>query len=193
MDSNLAYQYPLCEELINGELVAMSPSAAWNHVAIASNIHYLFKSYLKGKKCLAIPDGCDLYLTKDNIFIPDMMIVCDRSKIQGNGVHGAPDLVVEVLSRSTAKNDRGRKMDVYAQCGVREYWIVSPGDKSVEVYRNDGSKLILHDIYAVHPTWELEQMKEEERAAVVTHFKCSLFDDLEISLDEIFYDLLPEG
>ena len=115
-----------------------------------------------------------------------MMVVCDPDKIKSDGIHGAPDLVVEVLSPSTARNDKTHKKDVYASCGVREYWLVSPGDKTVEVYRTDGIEFVLHEIYALRPDWELEKMSEEERAAVETHFKCSLFDDLEISPEDIF-------
>ena len=121
------------------------------------------------------------------MFIPDMMVVCDPDKIRGSGVFGAPDLVVEVLSPSTMRNDKTRKKDTYAKYGVREYWLVSPGDKSVEVYRTDGRDFILHDIYALLPDWQLAKMSKEERSAVVTHFKCSLFDDLDISLEDIFY------
>lgn len=165
-------------------------SPPWNHVAIAGNIYRLLGNYLEGKKCTAIPDGFDLHLTKDNIFIPEVMVVCDRKKIRGNGVFGAPDLVVEVLSPSTANHDRGYKKEVYAKCGVREYWIVSPYEKSIEVYRNSGRECALHHVYSIYPDRMLEQMSDEERANVQTHFKCSLFDDLEISLDKIFNDLL---
>jgi len=129
----------------------------------------------------------DLYLTEENQFIPDFMVVCDPDKIKSDGVHGAPDLVVEVLSTSTMRNDRTHKKDVYARCGVREYWIVSPAEKSIEQYFLEDGQFVLHDIYTLHADWELEQMSEEERAAVVTHFKCSLFDDLDISLEDIFY------
>ena len=162
-------------------------SPPWNHVAIAGNIYRLLGNYLEGKKCTAIPDGFDLHLTKDNIFIPEVMAVCDRKKIRGNGVLGAPDLVVEVLSPSTANHDRGYKKEVYAKCGVREYWIIHPEDKSVDVYHTDGTEFVLHDIYSLHPDWMLAKMSKEEQAAVVTHFKCSLFEDLDISLEDIFY------
>lgn len=190
MADNPAYKYPLREELINGKLAAMSPGPAWNHVTIAGNIYRLLGNYLEGRKCTAIPDGFDLHLTKDNIFIPDVMVVCDRKKIRGNGVFGAPDLVAEVLSPSTANNDRGYKKEVYAKCGVREYWIVSPFEKAIEVYHNSGSEFVLYHVYSIYPDWMLEQMSDEEQANVQTYFKCSLFDDLEISLDKIFNDLL---
>jgi len=187
MDGNLAYQEERREEVIGGKVVAMSPRPSFNHNRVAFNIAALFDSYLKGKKCIAIADGTDLYLTEDDRFVPDTMIVCDPGKIKSDGVHGAPDLVVEVLSPSTTKNDRTHKKDIYAQCGVREYWLVNPVDKSVEVYRTVGTEFVLYDFYALHADWELAQMSEEERASVVTHFKCSLFDDLDIFLEDIFY------
>ncbi len=187
MNENLAYQEERREELIGGKVVAMSPRPSFNHNRVAFNIAVLFDNYLKGKKCTPFSDGTDLYLTEDDRFIPDVMIVCDPDKIKSNGVHGAPDLVVEVLSPSTMRNDKTHKKDVYARCGVREYWIVSPEEKSVEVYRADGGELVLHDIFALHPDWQLAQMSEEERAAVATHFQCSLFDDFDISLEDIFY------
>lgn len=190
MNGNLAYQEDWREELIGGKLVAMSPRPAFNHNRISENIDFIFRGYLRGKKCTPLGDGYDLYLDENNHFIPDFMIVCDRDKIQMDGVHGAPDLVVEVLSPSTAQNDRGHKKEVYAKCGVREYWIVSPDNKSVEIYLNENAELIFHKVYTVVPGWMLEKMKDEERAEVVTRFRCSLYDDLELSLDDIFNGLL---
>ena len=186
MSDNLAYQEERREELIGGNVVMMSPASA-EHVYTAGSIYNIFKNYLKGKNCIPFSDGLLVHLTDENKFVPDMMVVCDRSKIKSDGVHGAPDLVVEVLSPSTMRDDKTRKKDAYARCGVREYWLVDPVSKSLEVYRTDGAEFVLHDIYAMHADWELAQMSEEERAAVVTHFQCSLFDDLDISLDEIFY------
>lgn len=191
MNGNLAYQEEIREELLNGKIVAMSPRPSTNHSRIASNIFLLFANYLRGHKCSPFVDGVDVYLTEDDTVIPDMMIVCDPEKIKGDGIHGAPDLVVEVLSPSTANRDRGYKKDLYARCGVQEYWIVSPTEKSVEVYHLDGSDLTLHDVYSVYPDWMLKKMKEDEREAVITRFKCSLYDDLEIALDDVFSGLLP--
>lgn len=187
MSGNLAYQEARREELIGGEVVAMSPSPRWNHMAVAGNIYGIFRDYLRGKKCTPIQDGFDLYLDDGNQFVPDFMVVCDPGKIKGNGVFGAPDLVVEVLSPSTMRNDKTHKKTAYARCGVREYWLVDPVSKFLEIYRRDGADFVLHDIYTVYADWELEQMSEAERAAVVTHFTCSLFEDLDISLEDIFY------
>ena len=187
MDGNLAYEAERWEELIDGEIIAMSPRPTVNHNRVSYNIATLFDNYLKGKKCTPFSDGVDLYLDDKNRFVPDFMVVCDPDKIKPDGIHGAPDLVVEVLSPGTAKNDRKHKKDVYAQCGVREYWIVSPTEKFVEQYLLDGGQLVLNDVYAIHPDFMLAKMTEEERAAVVTDFKCSLFDDLDIFLKDIFY------
>jgi len=187
MSTNLAYQDEPWEELIDGKIVAMSPGPAWNHISIGGNLYHIFASYLHGKKCTPIPDGMDLYLTEKDRFIPDLMVVCDPSIIKSNGVHGAPDLVVEILSPSTSKNDRKHKFEVYQASGVREYWIVSPTEKTVEQYLLEDGKFTLHEVYAVHPDWWLEALKPEERTAIPTSFKCSLFDDLDIELAEVFY------
>jgi len=188
MSDNLAYQEERREELIGGNVVMMSPASA-EHVYTAGSIYNIFKNYLKGKNCIPFSDGLLVHLTDENKFVPDMMVVCDRSKIKSDGVHGAPDLVVEVLSPSTAKDDRTRKKEVYEACGVPEYWLVSPTDKSIEVYLLESGKYILHDVYTVRPDWVLAQMTDEERAAIVTEFKCHLYDDLIICLDDIFGDL----
>jgi len=187
MNTNLAYQEERREELIGGKVVAMSPRPSFSHNRVSSNIFWVFENYLRRRKCTAIADGTDLYLTEEDRFVPDMMVVCDPDKIKGDGVHGTPDLVVEVLSPSTAKNDRTHKKEVYARCGVREYWLVDPANKSVEVYHTNGSEFVFHEMYFLHTDWELAQMTDEERATLVTHFKCSLFDDLDISLKDIFY------
>ena len=70
MRENLAYQEDLREELINGEIVMMSPRPAYNHNRVASNIFWVFESYLRGKRCTPIADGTDLYLTEENRFVP---------------------------------------------------------------------------------------------------------------------------
>ena len=187
MTEKLPYQEEQRKELIGGTVVMMSPRPSVNHNHIVFNLSLLFGNYLRGKKCTPFSDGVDLFLDTDNRFVPDFMVVCDPDKIENDGVHGAPDLVVEVLSPSTAKNDRGHKKEVYARCGTREYWIVSPDEKSIEVYRQDKGQFRFHDLYSQHPDWMLAKMSEEERAAVVTHFKCCLFDELEIAIEDIFY------
>ena len=187
MEGNLALQEERREELIGGRLVIMAPASS-SYTYIADNNLMIFKHSLKGKPCIPFGNGLLVHLTDEYAFVPDVMVVCDRSKIRSDGVYGAPDLVVEVLSPSTAKNDRGRKEDIYEQCGVREYWIVNPTDKVIEQYLLQNGKFVLHDTYVVFPNWMLARMTPEERGAVVTEFKCSLYHDLIIQLDDFFED-----
>ncbi|MDE6935567.1 MAG: Uma2 family endonuclease [Oscillospiraceae bacterium] len=192
MNSNLAYQEDPREELIGGKVVAMFPRPAFNHNRVAENIDFMFRSFLKGKACVPLGDGYDLFLSEDHHFIPDFMVVCDRDKIRRDGVHGAPDLVVEVLSPTTARNDKTVKKAAYAKSGVREYWIVDPEGKSIEIYLNQDGDLVLHDVHALIPDWMLAKMTVEELAEVVTQFRCSLYEDLEISIADVFNGLLPQ-
>lgn len=187
MSNNLAYQEDMRTELINGEIVSMSPSATTKHNFIINNLMLIFGNYLLGKNCTPFSDGVDVYLTEKNIFIPDMMIVCNPDKISDDGIHGAPDLVVEVLSPSTTKNDRFRKKDVYEACGVREYWLVDPSNKTLEQYILTDSKFTIKEIYAVHPDYYLNKLTDEEKTAIPTEFKCSLYDDLTIKVADVFY------
>ena len=104
MCSNLAYQEERRRELIDGKIVMMVP-ASINHTFTSGNIYSIFWNYLKGKKCTPIADGSTVYLTDKDHFVPDFMVVCDPEKIKSEGIYGAPDLVVEVLSPSTMRND----------------------------------------------------------------------------------------
>ena len=191
MNTNLAYQDYPAEELIGGKFVAMSPRPAVNHNRVIGNIYRMFAHHLNGRKCEPFADGVDLYLTDEDRFIPDMMVVCDPDKVKADGVYGAPDLVVEVLSPSTAKRDRTYKKDLYERRGVREYWIVDPTSRSIEVYLRKDGVFVLDEVYSVYPEALLGKMTEEERAAVPTKFKCSLYDDFEIVLENIFSGMLP--
>ena len=188
MDGNLAYKESWREELIGGNVVAMSP-AATNHNRISGNIYRIFGNYLHRKKCVPFGDGEKVFLTETEHYVPDFMVVCDRDKIKPNGVHGAPDLVVEVLSPGTAKNDRSIKKATYESSSVPEYWIADPAGKSIEVYLLEGGHYSLENVYYFHSEQEREYLTDEEKAALVTEFKCHLYDDLVIHLDDIFGDL----
>ena len=138
------------------------------------------------EKCAPIADGVTVFLSDTEHYFPDFMVVCDPDKIKRDGVHGAPDLVVEVLSKSTAKRDRWYKKRGYESAGVPEFWLVDPVHRSIEVYLLQEGRYVLDDVYTLFTQDDLDDMKPEERAAVVTEFKCHLFDDFVISLDEVF-------
>lgn len=188
INDNLACQEEPLYEILDGKVLAMSPAAP-RHNRIAGNIFLIFGNYLKKKKCVPLGDGTAVYLDEQNRFIPDFMVVCDRSKIQSKWVYGAPDLLVEILSPSTARNDRMRKKDVYAASGVLEYWIVSPEEQSIEVYLLRDGAYTLDNLYAYCSDEDQADMTEAEKAGLTAEFKCHLFDDLTIRLEDIFGDL----
>ena len=183
---NLAYREKPEMEIIGGKVIMMA-SPTLNHIFTAGNIYAIFKNYLRGKSCVPFPDGTTLFLENGERYKPDMMVVCDPKKLRRNGIHGAPDLVVEVLSPSTFRYDKGHKKDAYARNGVREYWIVDPANRSIEQYVLENGAFVLRDVYTDYTPEMLEDFEEEEeREAVVTKFQCSLYDDLNIRLKDVF-------
>ena len=78
---------------------------------------------------------------------PDITIVCDPSKLDNRGCKGASDMVVEILSPSTQRHDRLVKLGLYQRAGVREYWIVSPEEQTVQVFLNKDASLLPHEVY----------------------------------------------
>ena len=181
---NLAYQYPVWKELIDRKVVAMLSNIT--HSIIIGNIGCIFSNYLRGKKCTPFAGRIDLYLSEKDRVIPDMMVVCNSDIIKKDGVHGAPDLIVEVLSPSTANRDRGYKKDLYERSGIKEYWIVDPENRSIEVYLLRKNRYELDNVYSIFPDYELKRMTPEELAEIQMEFKCSLYDDLIISVEEVF-------
>ena len=132
-------------QLIEGELI-MSPAPGFEHFRSQRNILLrLFRLILEAGKGEVIYAPVDLYLDEENVYQPDIMVVLkgSKAKITKKGVYGPPDVVVEILSPSTAYYDLTQKKDVYERSGVREYWIVDPMERSLEIYTNseEGFKL----------------------------------------------------
>lgn len=178
-------------EMLAGKIVAMSPRPTVNHNQIIGNLYLLFASYLRGKSCRPFMDGYDVYLTPTDRVIPDFFVVCNPEKIKYDGVHGAPDLIVEVLSPSTALNDRQYKMQLYAHCGIGEYWIISPNDCSVEIYALEQGRYQLQQIYSLYPDYLLDKMSAEERQCLPFSFSPLLLPDMVIPLSELFDQVIP--
>ncbi|MDP3178977.1 MAG: Uma2 family endonuclease, partial [Spirochaetaceae bacterium] len=80
-----------------------------------------------------LPDGEEADDDVDSVVQPDIVVFCDRSKLTEADARGAPDLVVEILSPSTSKKDQHEKLSLYEKHGVREYWVVDPGNRSIRV------------------------------------------------------------
>ena len=187
MTDNLAYQEEPWEEKLNGQIFLMSPRPSVNHNRAAGNIYHIFRNYLKGKPCEAFGGGVDVFITEEDNVIPDAMIICSKDIIKPDGIHGTPDLIVEVLSPSTAKNDRGCKKDLYERTGVKEYWIADPMMRSIEAYILSGGKYTLDGFYGIFP--DFLGITEQERQESKKEIPVSLYDNFRIPLDEIFYNL----
>ena len=180
--SDLEYYEPY--EIINGETYMMS-SPKRNHVRINGNIHGIFDRYLDGKRCEPF-SGFNVFFSEKDHFIPDEVIVCDPDIVDDNAINGTPDLVVEILSKSTARKDRAEKFFAYEKYGVKEYWIIVPETKSVEVYLRKDDKLVLDNVYSVYTEIEWKLLSEKQKADAKFEIKVSLYDDFIIPIQDIF-------
>ncbi len=126
----------LCQ-LINNQLI-MSPAPTENHQKVLDRIYRRLGDFIEKNQLGEVRVApYDVYLGKRNVYQPDILFVGNNnlSKIQSDGLHGAPDLIIEILSSSTAKYDLEDKKEVYEQFGVLEYWIVDPSNKQVWGYQ----------------------------------------------------------
>ena len=170
-------------ELIDGEAYFMSPAPDLPHQDIAGEIYFQLRQGLKDKPCRAFIAPVDVRLPKadeaderiDTVVQPDVLVVCDASKLDRRGVRGAPDWILEVLSPSTASHDQIKKRQLYECHGVKEYWLVHPVDKVLTIYRlenHEYGKPELYELQGITPI--------------------SVLADLPITWDELA-DRLPNG
>jgi Uma2 family endonuclease len=167
-------------ELLNGFIRLMSPAPTSTHqglvIDIAGELRNIIKKH-KGK-CKVFPAPFDVRLPKNgekddnNIYTvvqPDVCVICDVSKIDERGCLGAPDLIVEIQSPSSAKYDLNIKYQIYEESGVREYWVVFP-------YQNSITKFLLQ----ADGKFDDGLVYEDGKIPV------TVFDGIEIELKEIF-------
>jgi len=119
-------------ELIDGRPYNMSPAPGASHQTIALNFGTLLNIALRGKSCTPFIAPMDVVLSEWDVVQPDVFVVCDKNKITEKNIQGAPDLVIEILSPTTAKKDRWEKKNLYEKFGVREYLLADPDGKFVE-------------------------------------------------------------
>ena len=160
-------------ELIDGEIVVMD-APSFDHQRVLRDLFRPIDNFLLGKKCEAFFAPCDVCLfglgEEDTTVVqPDILVICDESLlINTKRCNGAPDFVIEILSPSTAKHDKHRKLNKYMDAGVRECWIVDPDSKSITVHLNiDG--ILSYRYY-------------ENDVMVPVH----VLEGLEISLQDVF-------
>lgn len=124
-------------ELIEGKIYYMAPPS-WTHQRISSKLHQVIANYIDNNhgKCEVLAAPFAVFLNNDDINYvePDISVICDRSKLDEKGCHGAPDWVIEIVSQSSKPRDYMTKLFKYRTAGVREYWIVDPEKLMVSVY-----------------------------------------------------------
>jgi Uma2 family endonuclease len=131
-------------ELINGEVWDMTPAPSRLHQEISGEIYYALHDFFKEKDCsvyaapfdVRLPDSDDIEdYSVTTVVQPDISVICDQAKLDSRGCVGAPDLIVEILSPSTAVKDLKIKRALYEKHGVKEYWLIHPTDKVVMSYQ----------------------------------------------------------
>jgi Uma2 family endonuclease len=124
-------------QLIEGELV-MTPAPNPRHQIISANIFEKIREFTE-ELGMTLYSPIDVYLGRENAYQPDIVFISkDRQDIiQEDGIYGAPDLVIEILSPSTARYDLREKFRIYEKHGVQEYWIVDPEINSIEIYTKE--------------------------------------------------------
>lgn len=124
-------------ELIDGKIYYMSPPS-WSHQRISRKLHQTIANYIDSNngKCEALAAPFAVFLNEDDINYvePDISVICDLSKLDNKGCHGAPDWVIEIVSPSSKPRDYMTKLFKYRTAGVREYWIVDPDKQMIMVY-----------------------------------------------------------
>ena len=132
-------------ELIDGVAYLMS-APTWEHQRISGELYGQLWLFLKKTPCRVFHAPFDVRLNADQeddmVVQPDLLVICDHSKLIGTGCVGAPDMVIEILPPSTAACDRLVKFNKYLQSGVREYWIVDSDTKTVSAHVLENGKYI---------------------------------------------------
>jgi len=132
-------------QLIEGALI-MSPAPSYSHQRTVGKVFLKLSRLLEEKgQGEVLISSIDVYLDEKNVFQPDIVVLLKegKAKVEEKGIFGPPDVVVEILSPSTAYYDLIVKKEVYERAGVKEYWILDPNRKTFEIYKNteEGLKL----------------------------------------------------
>jgi len=166
-------------EIIDGVQYNMAPAPSTLHQSICMALSAELYNSFKNKPCKVFAGPLDVRLprkeeTEDEQIIdvvqPDILIVCDKSKLDSKGCLGAPELVVEITSPNTSQKDSITKLNLYENAGVLEYWLIRPEERTVMVFT-------------------LGENKKYGRPEIYSHkdnLKSRIFADLEIDLNDVF-------
>jgi len=172
------WQFKERVELLRGRPFQVEPVTYLQHQRIVSRLNGLFWSFLKDKRCEVFPAPVDVRLfgnkpnneQVDTVLQPDLIVVCDPSKLDKRGCIGAPNLVIEVLSPGNRQLEMHGKYELYEEAGVKEYWLVNYTDKTVLVYLlNEAGRFI-----GLQPLTTAQTLTP------------NLFPELHINLEELF-------
>lgn len=163
-------------ELLEGVPYAMA-SPPTIHQLLSGQLFGQFFQYFAGKTCQALAAPMDVRLSDFDVVQPDLLVVCRPEQLQPTHIAGQPRLIVEILSASTTRHDRIRKMNLYAASGVEEYWLVSPQHAMVEVFHLREQHYVLRGSY------------DDSHEVVAS----PSFPDLEIRLNDLFGSLPEEA
>lgn len=165
-------------EILDGTPIMMAPPSRV-HQKILVELLTQFSTYLRDKTCEVYPAPFGVRLPKgyekdDNeiqtVVEPDIAVICDKNKLDDKGCKGAPDLIIEVVSPSSAKIDKLIKFNKYEKSGVKEYWIIEPEAKIVSIFTlGENGRYGRPDIYSDND-----------------NIKVGIFEDLVIKLERVF-------
>ena len=178
------------KEIIDDQIYYMAPGIsahAWATTELGDKFRDYFK--LKDRRCKVFVENLEVYFdakSDKNFVVPDISIICDDTKFGRRGYKGVPELIVEVISPSTSSKDKGAKFRAYEKAGVKEYWIVSPKEKSIDQYALEDGKYNYVNTVALMDEIEFDKLTEEQRINYSSIIKSIIFNDLEIDLNEIF-------
>lgn len=162
-------------ELVEG-LPYLLASPSDSHQRIAGGFYAALRAYLRGKGCQVRIAPLDVFLDEQDdqptVVQPDVFVVCDRSKLDHRGCHGAPDLIIEVLSPGTKGHDQVVKLNLYRRCGVREYWIVdAEGEPTVHQFVLSDQGYLLAGAYGAND-----------------RLRVHVLDSCEVDLHDVFFE-----
>ena len=169
-------------ELIKGWIYKMTPAPRRRHQRVSIKITFEFLKFLNNCVCQVYEAPFDVRLKKnkgtndeiDTVVQPDISVFCDLSRLDDRGGIGAPDLIVEITSDSTMKKDYNEKFNIYEENGVREYWIVNPDSRSMEIFKLENEKYQSAGVFNINDG--------------ATEINAVIFPDLKVNLVEVFKD-----
>lgn len=176
----LTWQFNEAIELIKGKIMLMSPAPNLKHQRISSDLNGMLYNFFRHKKCqfFAAPFDVRLYDRKKSLLAsqdihtviqPDLCVICNPDILDKQGCNGAPDWIIEILSKGNSKREMNIKYDLYQESGVTEYWLVYPEQEAIHQFVLD------------------EQGKYQLKNMFTDGFATpSLFPDLAIELAEVF-------